>query len=73
MVNPGSATRLADSSATAQITRNSILSNIPSAHEIEEFFTFAEQQQQRLFMEKYVAFKYMVIFVVDLNIEFIFF
>ncbi|PHT38149.1 hypothetical protein CQW23_21722 [Capsicum baccatum] len=53
MVNPGSATRLADSSATAQITRNSILSNIPSAHEIEEFFTFAEQQQQRLFMEKY--------------------
>ncbi|PHU07103.1 hypothetical protein BC332_23592 [Capsicum chinense] len=53
MVNTGSATRLADSSATAQITRNSILSNIPSAHEIEEFFTFAEQQQQRLFMEKY--------------------
>ncbi|XP_060181251.1 cyclin-dependent kinase inhibitor 3-like [Lycium barbarum] len=53
MVNPGSATRRTELNTTAQRTRNSILRNIPSAHEIEEFFTFAEQQQQRLFMEKY--------------------
>ncbi|KAJ8558242.1 hypothetical protein K7X08_005008 [Anisodus acutangulus] len=53
LVNPGSATRRTELNATAQRTRNSILRNIPSAHEIEEFFTFAEQQQQRLFMEKY--------------------
>ncbi|XP_055811764.1 cyclin-dependent kinase inhibitor 3-like isoform X2 [Solanum dulcamara] len=53
MVNPGSATRRTELNTTTQITRNFILRNIPSAHEIEEFFTFAEQQQQRLFMEKY--------------------
>ncbi|KAK4366189.1 hypothetical protein RND71_014069 [Anisodus tanguticus] len=53
LVNPGSATRRTELNATAQRTRNSILRNIPSAHEIEEFFTFSEQQQQRLFMEKY--------------------
>ncbi|XP_027775254.1 cyclin-dependent kinase inhibitor 3 isoform X1 [Solanum pennellii] len=53
MVNPGSATRGTELNTTTQRTRNFILRNIPSAHEIEEFFTFAEQQQQRLFMEKY--------------------
>ncbi|KAL3328334.1 hypothetical protein AABB24_035793 [Solanum stoloniferum] len=53
MVNPGSATRRIELNTTTQRTRNFILRNIPSAHEIEEFFTFAEQQQQRLFMEKY--------------------
>ncbi|TMW89924.1 hypothetical protein EJD97_016445 [Solanum chilense] len=53
MVNPGSATRRTELNTTTQRTRNFILRNIPSAHEIEDFFTFAEQQQQRLFMEKY--------------------
>ncbi|KAK4731767.1 hypothetical protein R3W88_024755 [Solanum pinnatisectum] len=53
MVDPGSVTRRIELNTTTQRTRNSILRNIPSAHEIEEFFTFAEQQQQRLFMEKY--------------------
>ncbi|KAH0636623.1 hypothetical protein KY289_036538 [Solanum tuberosum] len=53
MVNPGSATRRTELNTTTQRTRSFILRNIPSAHEIEEFFTFAEQQQQRLFMEKY--------------------
>ncbi|WMV46983.1 hypothetical protein MTR67_040368 [Solanum verrucosum] len=53
MVNPGSATRHTELNTTTQRTRSFILRNIPSAHEIEEFFTFAEQQQQRLFMEKY--------------------
>ncbi|XP_009596219.1 cyclin-dependent kinase inhibitor 3-like isoform X2 [Nicotiana tomentosiformis] len=52
-VNPGSATRRTNLNTTAQRTRDSILRNIPSAQEMEEFFTFAEQQQQRLFMEKY--------------------
>lgn len=52
MVNPGSATRRTELNTT-QRRRNFILRNIPSAHEIEEFFTFAEQQQQRLFMDKY--------------------
>lgn len=55
-VNPGSATRRTNLNTTAQRTRDSILRNIPSAQEMEEFFTFAEQQQQRLFMEKYVVF-----------------
>jgi len=27
--------------------------NIPTTHEMEEFFALAEQQQQRLFTEKY--------------------
>ncbi|KAH0738328.1 hypothetical protein KY290_037033 [Solanum tuberosum] len=53
MVNPGSVTRRTELNTTTQRTRSFILRNIPSAHEIEEFFTFAEQQQQRLFMEKY--------------------
>ncbi|KAJ8534581.1 hypothetical protein K7X08_016309 [Anisodus acutangulus] len=53
MVNSGSVTRQTELNTTAQRTRNSILRNIPSVHEIEEFFTFAEQQQQHLFMEKY--------------------
>ncbi|XP_016463833.2 cyclin-dependent kinase inhibitor 3-like isoform X1 [Nicotiana tabacum] len=53
MVNPGSATRRTNLNTTAHRTRGSILRNIPSPQEMEEFFTFAEQQQQRLFMEKY--------------------
>ncbi|XP_031121427.1 cyclin-dependent kinase inhibitor 3-like [Ipomoea triloba] len=34
-------------------TRSSVLTNMPSAEEIDEFFAYAEQQQQRRFIEKY--------------------
>lgn len=30
--------------------------NIPTAFEMDEFFAFAEKQQQRIFMDKYAAF-----------------
>jgi hypothetical protein len=29
--------------------------NIPTAHEMEEFFVYAEKQQQRIFIEKYAT------------------
>lgn len=50
---PGSSTRRRTVNAVNQISRSAFLENIPSASEIEEFFTRAEQQQQRWFIEKY--------------------
>lgn len=50
---PGSTTRATRSSATNQRIRNSRQRNIPTTNEVEEFFASAEQQQQRIFIEKY--------------------
>ncbi|ESW12590.1 hypothetical protein PHAVU_008G125600 [Phaseolus vulgaris] len=46
---PGSTTR----QRTLQIKHEHIQRNIPPAHELEEFFSYAEKQQQKMFMEKY--------------------
>ncbi|OIW07558.1 hypothetical protein TanjilG_08445 [Lupinus angustifolius] len=46
---PGSTTR----QRTHQINHENVQRIIPSAHEIEEFFAYAERQQQAMFMEKY--------------------
>lgn len=46
---PGSTTR----PATNRRIRNTMTRIIPSAQEMEEFFVGAEQQQQRIFTEKY--------------------
>lgn len=35
--------------------------NIPTALEMEEFFEFAEQQQRRIFIEKYILSLYTII------------
>ncbi|KAF4368695.1 hypothetical protein CsatB_026571 [Cannabis sativa] len=51
--NLGSTMRWPSSIATNKRVRNEIRRNIPTAQEIEEFFAFAEQQQQRIFIEKY--------------------
>ncbi|EFH38667.1 predicted protein [Arabidopsis lyrata subsp. lyrata] len=51
MVTPGSSTR-SMRRATKEYTRDQD-SVIPTTSELEEFFAYAEQQQQRLFMEKY--------------------
>ncbi|XP_072955626.1 cyclin-dependent kinase inhibitor 4-like [Typha angustifolia] len=49
---PGSTTR-PNSTATNRRVQSSIRRNIPTSHEMEEFFAAAEQLQQRIFMEKY--------------------
>lgn len=49
---PGSTTRRT-STETNRRVRNEMQRNIPTTQEMEEFFAFAEQQQQRLFIEKY--------------------
>ncbi|KAL1826138.1 hypothetical protein DCAR_0314328 [Daucus carota subsp. sativus] len=51
--NPGSSTKPRSLAASDRLTHNSIQQDIPSTHEIEEFFAFAEQQQQKRFIEKY--------------------
>ncbi|XP_010439694.1 PREDICTED: cyclin-dependent kinase inhibitor 3-like [Camelina sativa] len=51
MVTPGSSTR-SMRTPTKEYTRDRD-STIPTTSELEEFFAFAEQQQQRLFIEKY--------------------
>nr|VDC68263.1 unnamed protein product [Brassica rapa] len=51
IVTPGSSTK-----STRSAIRDSIRdrdSSVPSTSELEEFFAYAEQQQQRLFMDKY--------------------
>ncbi|KAJ0253048.1 Cyclin-dependent kinase inhibitor 3 [Hirschfeldia incana] len=48
IVTPGSSTR----SITRDYTRG-LASMVPTSIELEEFFAYAEQQQERLFMEKY--------------------
>ncbi|XP_058094748.1 cyclin-dependent kinase inhibitor 5-like [Magnolia sinica] len=50
---PGSTTRPTNSTATNRRIQNAMLRNIPTAHEMEEFFAGAEQHQQRIFTEKY--------------------
>ncbi|KDP26393.1 hypothetical protein JCGZ_17551 [Jatropha curcas] len=50
---PGSTTRQGSSTATNRRARNDIERNIPTTHEMDEFFACAEQKQQRLFSEKY--------------------
>lgn len=49
---PGLTTRQ-QSSCTAHRTQMSILRSIPTSDEMEEFFAYAEQRQQRSFIEKY--------------------
>ncbi|XP_042482396.1 cyclin-dependent kinase inhibitor 5-like [Macadamia integrifolia] len=49
---PGSTTRHTTSTATNRRVQNA-RRNIPTSHEMEEFFAAAEQQQQRRFAEKY--------------------
>lgn len=46
---PGSTTR----PRTRQIIHEHIQRNIPTAYEMEEFFAYAEKQQQTIFMDKY--------------------
>ncbi|XP_010920331.1 cyclin-dependent kinase inhibitor 4 [Elaeis guineensis] len=50
---PGSTTRPTSSTATNRRMHNSMRRNIPTAHEMEEFFAGAELRQQRIFIEKY--------------------
>ncbi|XP_010245983.1 PREDICTED: cyclin-dependent kinase inhibitor 5 [Nelumbo nucifera] len=50
---PGSTTRPANSTATNRRIQSATRRNIPTTNEMEEFFAGAEQQQQRLFTEKY--------------------
>ncbi|XP_052171188.1 cyclin-dependent kinase inhibitor 5-like [Diospyros lotus] len=52
---PGSTSRQTISTAANRRTQNPMQGNVPTTQEIEEFFAYAEQQQQqqRLFTEKY--------------------
>ncbi|KAA8550636.1 hypothetical protein F0562_002320 [Nyssa sinensis] len=50
---PGSTMRLISSTAVSRRIQNVMQRNFPTAHEMEEFFTCAEQHEQRLFIEKY--------------------
>ncbi|XP_038713563.1 cyclin-dependent kinase inhibitor 3-like isoform X2 [Tripterygium wilfordii] len=52
-VTPGSTSRWKSSVTANHRTQNDIQRNNPITHEVEEFFSYAEQQQQREFMEKY--------------------
>jgi len=47
---PGSTTR----QRTLQTKHERIQRNIPPAHELDEFFAYAEKQQQKMFMDKCV-------------------
>ncbi|XP_022735246.1 cyclin-dependent kinase inhibitor 4-like isoform X2 [Durio zibethinus] len=50
---PGSTTRPTSSAETNQRLQNSMQRHIPTAHEMDEFFSIAEEEQQRQFIEKY--------------------
>ncbi|KAJ0970434.1 hypothetical protein J5N97_023311 [Dioscorea zingiberensis] len=50
---PGSTTRPNNSTASSRRMQSSVHQNIPTTHEMEEFFSGAEQMQQRMFAEKY--------------------
>ncbi|KAI3990833.1 hypothetical protein MKX01_011741 [Papaver californicum] len=50
---PGSTTRTTNSTSRNRSIQNSMRGNIPTTHEVEEFFAVAEQQQQRAFIERY--------------------
>ncbi|XXG61892.1 hypothetical protein AAC387_Pa05g0384 [Persea americana] len=53
LITPGSTTRPTNSIATNRRIQNPMHQDIPTAHEMEEFFASAEQEQQRIFIEKY--------------------
>ncbi|KAJ6790783.1 cyclin-dependent kinase inhibitor 5-like [Iris pallida] len=53
MGTPGSTTRPTNSDAACQRRQGSMRRNIPTSHDIEEFFVGAERLQQRSFAEKY--------------------
>ncbi|XWS47252.1 hypothetical protein CRYUN_Cryun14cG0136400 [Craigia yunnanensis] len=53
MASPGLTTRRRSSPSTQRRGWNDVQRFIPTTHEMEEFFTCAEQQQQRQFIEKY--------------------
>ncbi|KAJ0093398.1 hypothetical protein Patl1_25971 [Pistacia atlantica] len=51
---PGSTTRpRPTSSMEGRVVRNSTRGQIPTAHEMNQFFAGAEEEQQRQFVEKY--------------------
>ncbi|KAA3453244.1 cyclin-dependent kinase inhibitor 5-like [Gossypium australe] len=50
---PGSTTRPTSSAETNQRVHNSMRGHIRTAHEMDEFFSIAEEEQQRQFIEKY--------------------
>ncbi|GMI90101.1 inhibitor/interactor with cyclin-dependent kinase, KIP-RELATED PROTEIN 3 [Hibiscus trionum] len=50
---PGSTTRPTSSTETNQRVHNSMHGHIPTTHEIDDFFSIAEEDQQRQFIEKY--------------------
>ncbi|KAF3435992.1 hypothetical protein FNV43_RR23084 [Rhamnella rubrinervis] len=52
IATPGSTTRRTLNAANRRV-QNDIQRNIPMAHEMDEFFAFAEEQQQRIFIDKY--------------------
>ncbi|KAJ9154024.1 hypothetical protein P3X46_027403 [Hevea brasiliensis] len=53
IITPGSTTRPASSTETSRRIQNSVHRHIPTAHEMDEFFAGAEEEQQRQFIEKY--------------------
>ncbi|GLU07914.1 hypothetical protein SLE2022_248530 [Rubroshorea leprosula] len=53
IATPGSTTRRSSSSTAYRGGGNDVQRFIPTANEMEEFFAYAEQQQQRQFIEKY--------------------
>jgi len=55
IATPGSTTRQRSSTAGSQRLLNT-QRNIPTTCEMDEFFAGVEQQQQRLFIEKYAGF-----------------
>ncbi|KAL6971079.1 hypothetical protein U1Q18_030761 [Sarracenia purpurea var. burkii] len=50
---PGSTTKPTRSTEANRILQNSMRRHIPTAHEMDEFFASAEEQQLRRFIEKY--------------------
>ncbi|KAL6339359.1 hypothetical protein AAG906_028091 [Vitis piasezkii] len=53
IATPGSTTRPTSSSVTTRRVRSNVLGDIPTAAELEEFFTHAEEHAQKEFMDKY--------------------
>ncbi|KAF5738513.1 putative Cyclin dependent kinase inhibitor [Tripterygium wilfordii] len=50
---PGSSTRPTSSTEANRRRQNSISRHIPTAHDMDDFFSGAEEEQQRQFVEKY--------------------
>lgn len=53
IATPGSTTRSSNSIVGNQRIQNLVLQNIPTGHEMEEFFVGLEKLQQQAFIEKY--------------------